>query len=88
VQYVDVVGVSKGKGFAGVMKRYNFGGLPASHGTERKHRSRGSIASYGTNRGHSGKPKKASAWPATWATTASRPAITRSSASTPKTTYC
>jgi large subunit ribosomal protein L3 len=58
VQYVDVVGVSKGKGFAGVMKRYNFGGLPASHGTERKHRSRGSIASYSTNRGHSGKPKK------------------------------
>ena len=58
VQYVDVVGVSKGKGFAGVMKRYNFGGLPASHGTERKHRSRGSIGAVATNRGHSGKPKK------------------------------
>ena len=58
IQYVDVTGVSKGKGFAGVMKRYNFGGQPASHGTERKHRSRGSICSYGSNRGHTGKPKK------------------------------
>ena len=58
VQYVDITGVSKGKGFAGVMKRYNFGCQPASHGTERKHRSRGSIASYGTQRGHCGKPKK------------------------------
>ena len=58
VQYVDVVGVSKGKGFAGVMKRHNFGGFPMSHGTERKHRARGSIASYGTQRGHCGKPKK------------------------------
>ncbi len=58
VQYVDVTGVSKGKGFAGVMKRYNFGGQCSSHGTERKHRARGSIASMATNRGHSGKPKK------------------------------
>ncbi|HEX8323723.1 MAG TPA: 50S ribosomal protein L3 [Tepidisphaeraceae bacterium] len=58
VTYVDVIGTSKGKGFAGVMKRYNFGGFPASHGTERKHRARGSIASYGTQRGHCGKPKK------------------------------
>lgn len=58
VTVVDVIGTSKGKGFAGVMKRYNFGGFPASHGTERKHRARGSIASYGTQRGHCGKPKK------------------------------
>ena len=58
VQFVDVIGISKGKGFAGVMKRHHFGGQPASHGTERKHRSPGSIASRGTNRGHSGKPKK------------------------------
>ena len=58
VQFVDVIGTSKGKGFAGVMKRYNFGGQPASHGTERKHRSRGSICSYASNRGHTGKPKK------------------------------
>jgi len=41
VQYVDVIGTSKGKGFAGVMKRHHFGGQPASHGTERKHRFAG-----------------------------------------------
>jgi large subunit ribosomal protein L3 len=58
VKFVDVTGTSKGKGTAGVMKRHNFGGQPASHGTERKHRSPGSIASRGTNRGHSGKPKR------------------------------
>jgi large subunit ribosomal protein L3 len=58
VQYVDVVGVSKGKGFAGVMKRHHFGGQPATHGTERKHRSPGSIASRATWRGQCGKPKK------------------------------
>jgi large subunit ribosomal protein L3 len=43
VQLVDVVGVTKGRGFAGVMKRHSFGGQPGSHGTERKHRSSGSI---------------------------------------------
>lgn len=58
VKYVDVIGVSKGKGFAGVMKRHHFGGQPASHGTERKHRSPGSIASRATWRGQCGKPKK------------------------------
>ncbi len=58
VKHVDVIGVSKGKGFAGVMKRHHFGGQPASHGTERKHRSPGSIASHATWRGQCGKPKK------------------------------
>ncbi|MBM4017731.1 MAG: 50S ribosomal protein L3 [Planctomycetes bacterium] len=43
VPLVDVIGVTKGRGFAGVMKRHRFGGQPASHGTERKHRSSGSI---------------------------------------------
>lgn len=43
--YVDVQGVSKGKGFAGVMKRHNFRGLPASHGASDKQRSPGSLAS-------------------------------------------
>jgi large subunit ribosomal protein L3 len=43
IKYVDVVGISKGKGFQGVMKRWNFGGQCSSHGTERKHRSPGSI---------------------------------------------
>ncbi len=47
-QKVDVVGTSKGKGFAGVMKRHNFKGLSSSHGTERKHRSPGSIGACAT----------------------------------------
>lgn len=41
-QIVDVVGVTKGKGFAGVMKRWNFAGLEASHGVSVSHRSHGS----------------------------------------------
>ena len=36
VNYVDIVGTSKGKGFAGGMKRHGFGGFPASHGCEKK----------------------------------------------------
>ena len=47
-QKVDVVGTSKGKGFAGVMKRHNFKGLSSSHGTQRKHRSPGSIGACAT----------------------------------------
>ncbi|MFT3786572.1 MAG: 50S ribosomal protein L3 [Tepidisphaeraceae bacterium] len=58
VSHVDVIGVSKGKGFAGVMKRHHFGGMCASHGTERMHRHGGSIASHATWRGQCGKPKK------------------------------
>lgn len=42
-QYVDVAGASLGKGFAGAMKRHNFGGLRASHGVSVSHRSHGSI---------------------------------------------
>jgi large subunit ribosomal protein L3 len=41
-QFVDVAGVSIGKGFAGVMKRHNFSGLRASHGVSITHRSHGS----------------------------------------------
>jgi large subunit ribosomal protein L3 len=41
-QYVDVTGTSIGKGFAGAMKRHNFGGLRASHGVSISHRSHGS----------------------------------------------
>jgi large subunit ribosomal protein L3 len=58
VKFVDVTGVSKGRGFQGVMKRHGMGGQPDSHGTERKHRSPGSIASHGTDRGHGGDIKK------------------------------
>jgi large subunit ribosomal protein L3 len=45
---IDVTGRTKGKGFAGVMKRHGFGGLRASHGVERKHRSPGSIGACAT----------------------------------------
>jgi large subunit ribosomal protein L3 len=58
VTFVDVIGTSKGKGYAGVMKRHHFTGQPASHGTERKHRSPGSISAHATNRGWGGDIKK------------------------------
>jgi large subunit ribosomal protein L3 len=45
---VDVVGTSKGKGTAGVMKRHGFAGLGSAHGTQRKHRSPGSIGACAT----------------------------------------
>jgi large subunit ribosomal protein L3 len=45
---IDVTGKTKGKGFAGVMKRHGFHGLRASHGVERKHRSPGSIGACAT----------------------------------------
>ncbi|MCC7146041.1 MAG: 50S ribosomal protein L3 [Phycisphaeraceae bacterium] len=57
VRFVDVIGTSKGKGFQGVMKRWGFKGMCASHGTERKHRSPGTISGRASNRG-TGKPKK------------------------------
>ena len=47
-EIVDVTGTSKGKGFAGVMKRHGFHGLRASHGVKRKHRSPGSIGACAT----------------------------------------
>ncbi len=43
LKFVDVIGVSKGRGTAGVMKRHNFGGQRASHGAKRVHRHGGSI---------------------------------------------
>lgn len=58
IKFVDVIGTSKGKGYQGTMKRHNFKGLSASHGTERKHRSPGSIGGFASNRGFSGRPKK------------------------------
>lgn len=50
--YVDISGISKGKGFAGVKKRHNFGGLPTSHGASDKVNSRGSSG------GGSGQPQR------------------------------
>jgi large subunit ribosomal protein L3 len=51
---VDVVGTSKGKGFAGGIKRYHFHGGPKTHGQSDRHRSPGSIGS-GTTPGHTRK---------------------------------
>ena len=45
---VDVMGTSKGKGFAGVMKRHNFKGVSSSHGSHRNHRKPGSIGASST----------------------------------------
>jgi large subunit ribosomal protein L3 len=47
-QVVDVAGTSKGKGFAGTMKRHNFKGVSASHGAHRNHRKPGSIGAGST----------------------------------------
>ena len=58
VAHVDVIGTTKGRGFAGVMKRHGFKGQLASHGVERKHRSPGSIASHSSNAGTGPKLKK------------------------------
>lgn len=54
---VDVRGISKGKGYAGVMKRHNFGGGAASHGASKVHRKPGSIGS-NSYPGHIFKGKK------------------------------
>jgi len=53
IKYVDVTGTSKGKGFAGVMKRHHFKGMCGSHGTERKHRHPGGIGANSGGRGTS-----------------------------------
>lgn len=66
VARVDVVGLNKGRGTAGVMKQFNFGGLRASHGVQRHHRAGGSIGSHGTDRGHSGKIKKGKRMAGRW----------------------
>ncbi|MBC7834846.1 MAG: 50S ribosomal protein L3 [Phycisphaerales bacterium] len=57
-KFVDVTGISKGKGFQGTMKRHRFKGMFASHGTERKHRAPGSIGGHCSNRGFGGGLKK------------------------------
>jgi large subunit ribosomal protein L3 len=57
VKSVDVIGTTKGRGTAGVIKRWGFGGLPAAHGAKKVHREVGSTSSLASNRG-SGRPKK------------------------------
>ena len=61
IKSVDVVGTSKGKGFAGPMKRYGFKGFPASHGTERKHRAPGSICGHAHERRYGRWPQEGQA---------------------------
>jgi large subunit ribosomal protein L3 len=77
-QVVDVTGTTTGKGYAGVMKRHNFGGLPASHGVSVSHRSRDPSASARRRVACS----LASAWPAAWAMRVARSRTSRSCAST------
>ena len=67
---VDVTGISKGKGFSGVMKRHNFKGQGASHGNHKKHRAPGSIGASASAPRRPGC-SRARAWPATTATNAS-----------------
>ena len=66
-QFVDVTGTSVGKGFAGGMKRWNFGGLRATHGVSVSHRSIGSTG----GRQDPARPSRTRRWPATWASIAS-----------------
>ncbi len=55
-EYVDVTGISKGRGFAGVVKRHGFGGGPKTHGQSDRHRAPGSIgACYTPGRVFKGK---------------------------------
>ena len=56
-QHIDIIGTSKGRGYTGAMKRHNFAGMPAAHGSKKNHRQPGSTASHASNRG-SGRPKK------------------------------
>lgn len=58
VAKVDIVGTSKGRGTAGVMKRHNFKGQRASHGAKKVHRMPGAIGAHAMNRGTSGFIKK------------------------------
>ncbi len=62
VKAVDVTGVSKGRGFAGVIKRHHFGGQRASHGVKKVHRHAGTSGGLAAWRG-GGRPKKGKRMP-------------------------
>lgn len=68
-QKVDVVGTTKGKGFAGAMKRHGFAGVGASHGAHKNHRKPGSVGGASTPAACS----RASACPVAWAPCARPP---------------
>ena len=63
-QFVDVAGTSIGKGFAGAMKRHNFGGLRASHGVSISHRSPTAPRASARIRARCSRARR---WPVTWA---------------------
>jgi large subunit ribosomal protein L3 len=65
IKYVDVIGTSKGKGYAGVMKRHHFGGFPGSHVRSVSTVLR-SIASFSSDRGHGGNLKKGKRMAGEW----------------------
>ena len=67
VKAVDVTGISKGRGFAGVMKRHNFGGQRATHGVKKTHREMGGTGSLASNRG-GGRMKKGKKMPGHYGT--------------------
>jgi hypothetical protein len=75
-QFVDIAGTSIGKGFAGAMKRHNFGGLRASHGVSVSHRSHGSTGQCQAP----ARCSRARRWPVIWAPCASPPRTCKSSA--------
>jgi large subunit ribosomal protein L3 len=62
VKAVDVAGVTKGRGFQGVMKRHNFKGQRASHGVKKVHRHLGTSGALAAWRG-GGRPKKGKKMP-------------------------
>ncbi len=62
IKAVDVTGISKGRGFAGVMKRHNFGGQRATHGVKKTHREMGGTGALASNRG-GGRMKKGKKMP-------------------------
>jgi large subunit ribosomal protein L3 len=81
---VDVTGISKGKGFAGAMKRHNFKGQGASHGNHKKHRSPVRWVRVRRRRVCS----RACAWPVSTATSESPPRTSRSWRATPSGGSC
>ena len=83
-QKVDVSGTSIGKGFAGGMKRWNFGGLRASHGVSISHRSHGSTGQCQDP----GKFSKARRWPVTSVPSVSPSRALRSFVSMPSVVWC
>ncbi|MFN0016699.1 MAG: 50S ribosomal protein L3 [Pirellulaceae bacterium] len=62
VKAVDIIGISKGRGFAGAMKRHNFAGQRATHGVKKVHRHMGGTGALAANRG-GGRMKKGKKMP-------------------------